>query len=227
MSEAYGMTHDPRLREPVRRAIAYTIAAQDAKGGGWRYRPGDPGDTSQMGWQLMSLKSAELAGLAVPEQTRQGVIRYLQSVSSGTYGGRASYRPGEQPTRPMSAEALVCWQFLGLAREHPACNEASEFIVSELPGDGQYNLYYWYYATLGLYQLQGEGWQRWNDALRTALVSRQVKEGPQAGSWDTSDVWGGYGGRIYTTAVAALTLEVYYRFLPIYAGSAIGGNRPN
>jgi hypothetical protein len=224
MSEAYGMTRDRRLRDPVRRAIGYTIAAQDPKGGGWRYRPGDAGDTSQLGWQLMSLKSAELAGISMPEQTRQGILRYLQSVSSGRYGGRASYRPGEQPTRPMTAEALVCWQFLGLAREHPACNEAADFLMGELPGEGIYNLYYWYYATLGMYQLQGNQWQRWNEALRTALVSRQVKQGPHAGSWDTNALWGGHGGRVYTTALGALTLEVYYRFLPLFAGSALAEN---
>ena len=67
LSEAYGLTRDQRLREPVRRAIRYTVAAQDPKGGGWRYKPGDAGDTSQLGWQLMSLKSAELAGIPMSE----------------------------------------------------------------------------------------------------------------------------------------------------------------
>ena len=219
LSEAYGMTHDRRLREPVRRAIGYTIAAQDPRGGGWRYRPGDPGDTSQLGWQLMSLKSAELAGIPMPDKTRQGIVRYLQSVASGSYGGRASYRPGEPATRTMTAEALVCWQFLGLARENRACNEAGDYLIGELPGEAEYNLYYWYYATLGMYQLHGTHWQRWNNSLRSALLSRQVRQGPQAGSWDTSDVWGGHGGRVYTTALATLTLEVYYRFLPLYAGA--------
>jgi hypothetical protein len=118
----------------------------------------------------------------------------------------------------MTGEALACWQFLGLAREHPACDEAGEFVLGELPGEGTCNLYYWYYATLGMYQLQGTHWQRWNEAIRPALVSRQVKQGPQAGSWNTDDLWGGYGGRVYTTAMATLTLEVYYRFLPLYAG---------
>jgi hypothetical protein len=173
----------------------------------------------------MSLKSAELAGIPIPDRTRQGIIRYLQSATSGKYGGIASYRPGEQPTRAMTAEALVCWQFLGIAREHPVCSEASDYIVSEVPGEGVYNLYYWYYATLSMYQLQDANWQRWNQALRTELVGRQVKDGPQAGSWDTSDLWGGHGGRVYTTALATLTLEVYYRFLPIYGGGGSGENR--
>ncbi|MBU4400810.1 MAG: terpene cyclase/mutase family protein, partial [Planctomycetes bacterium] len=227
LSEAYGMTRDARLREPVRRAVAYTIAAQDPTGGGWRYRPGDPGDTSQLGWQLMTLKSAELAGIPIPEKTRRGIIRYLQSVSSGQYGGRASYRPGESPSRPMTAEALVCWQFLGLRRQHPAGNEAGDYLLEETPGEGDYNLYYWYYATLGMYQLQGAHWQRWNDAMRNAVVDRQVKEGPLAGSWDTNALWGGYGGRVYTTALATLTLEVYYRFLPLFAEVAHGDDRTN
>jgi hypothetical protein len=224
ISEAYGMTRDDRLREPVRRAIGYTAAAQDPVGGGWRYKPGDAGDTSQLGWQLMSLKSAELAGIPLPEQTRQGIVRYLQSVSSGKYGGRASYRPGEMATRPMTAEALVCWQFLGLAREHPACNEVGDYLLGELPGEGVSNLYYWYYATLSMYQLQGVYWQRWNDALRAELVGRQAKEGPLAGSWDTNDLWGGHGGRVFTTALATMTLEVYYRFLPIYGGVPMVAN---
>jgi hypothetical protein len=222
LSEAYGMTNDQRLRQPVLRAIGYTLAAQNPSTGGWRYQPGDAGDTSQLGWQLMALRSAELAGIPIPEKTRQGVIKYLRSVSSGRQGGVASYRPGEPPSRAMAAEAMVCWQFLGLSREHPACNEAGDYLLGELPGQqkGKPNFYYWYYATLAMYQLQGHYWQSWNDALQQALVGSQRKNGPLAGSWDTDTVWGGYGGRVYTTAIATLSLEVYYRYLPLYADAA-------
>jgi hypothetical protein len=218
LSEAFGMTRENRLRDPVGRAIRYSIAAQDPKGGGWRYHPGDPGDTSQLGWQLMALKSAELAGVPIPDTTRRGITRFLQSVSSGKHGGLASYRAGEQVSYAMSAEALVCWQFLGLSRNHPACNETGDFLLTELPGQGgKPNDYYWYYGTLAMYQLQGDYWRQWNAALQKTLLDRQIKEGPLAGAWDTDTVWGGYGGRIYTTAIAALSLEIYYRFLPLYA----------
>lgn len=225
LSEAYGMTHDERLRGPVERAIAYTVAAQDPVGGGWRYRAGTPGDTSQLGWQLMALKSADLAGIPISGSTRQGVIRYLRSVSSGKYGGKASYRPGEQVSRTMSAEALVCWQFLGLPREHPACGEAGDLLLGELPGEGLCNLYYWYYATLAMYQLQEHHWERWNEALRKTLVNRQIKDGPMAGSWEGDDLWGSHGGRLYSTALATLSLEVYYRFLPLYSGVSTAKSR--
>ena len=216
LSESYGMTGDERLRLPVRRAIGYTLAAQNRSGGGFRYQPGDPGDTSQCGWQLMALKSAELAGIPIPRETRNGLIRFLRTVSAGEHGGLASYRTNEPVSRPMTAEALVCWQFLGMPREHPAGNEAGDYLLGELPGERQINLYYWYYATLGMYQLQGTHWRRWNDALQDTLVDRQQKTGPLAGSWDPETVWGGYGGRVYSTALAALCLEVYYRFLPLY-----------
>ena len=216
LSEAYGMTGDPELREPVRRAVTYTLSARNPTSGGWRYYPGDPGDTSQLGWQLMALKSAELAGVPMPEHARQGMVRFLQSVSSGDHGGLAAYRPSERASRPMTAEALASWQFLGMAPDDPRGREAGDYLLGELPGEGAVNFYYWYYATLAMYQLQGVHWERWNDALRETLVRSQRKTGPQAGSWDPNGTWGGYGGRVYSTSLGALCLEVYYRFLPLY-----------
>jgi hypothetical protein len=82
-------------------------------------------------------------------------------------------------------------------------------------------LYYWYYATLVLHhrhaqnERAGEAWKKWNDAMSTAIVSTQVTDGRNAGSWDTNTIWGGYGGRIYTTAMATMCLEVYYRYAPM------------
>jgi hypothetical protein len=225
LSEAYGMTGDSRLEAGVRRAVAYTVDAQDPVGGGWRYRPRDPGDTSQLGWQFMALRSAELAGIPIPARTRSGIIRYLQSVAAGRCGGLASYRPREQTSRTMTAEALVCWQFLGMAPQHPAGKEAGDFLLGELPGESRPNFYYWYYATMALHQLQGEHWQRWNDALRTHLLATQQQAGPLAGSWDPDPVWGGYGGRIYSTSLATLCLEVYYRYLPLWKAGGKEGIR--
>jgi hypothetical protein len=217
LSEAYAMTGDSRLREPVRRAVAYTLSMQNPTTGGWRYKRGDDGDTSQLGWQLMALKSAQLAGIAVPQSAWQGAARYLQRVSSGSYGGLGSYRPGERTSFAMTAEALVCRQFLGLPPNSPTAKEAGDYLLRELPGESNPpNLYYWYYGTLSMYQLQGSHWQRWNEALQRTLLASQRKDGTVAGSWDTNTLWGGYGGRVYTTSMATLSLEVYYRYLPIY-----------
>lgn len=220
MCEAYAMTRDPRLEPAVRQAIGYTISAQDPNTGGWRYQPGDSGDMSQHGWQVMALKSAELAGIPMAPTTRTRAVRFIDLVTTGTHRGLARYRQGQAPTRPMTAEALFCRQLLGAEQGPAATREGADFLLEELPGEGQDNFYYWYYATLTLYQSQGPAWETWNDALKVRLLSTQRRSDDLAGSWDPTTVWGGYGGRVYSTAMATLSLEVYYRYLPLYSLAA-------
>ncbi len=221
VSEAFAMTGDERIQPTVRRAIQYTLRAQDRVTGGWRYQPSDPGDTSQLGWQLMALKSAELAGIPIPQQTRDGIGRFLRSVSLGRNGGLACYQPARpMASRSMTAEALACRQFMGLIDREETTAEASGYLLQEMPGAGTTNHYYWYYATLALYQTQGEAWRRWNEALQKNLLASQRQDAHLAGSWDPDPVWGGCGGRAYSTALATLCLEVYYRFLPLYVEAA-------
>ena len=216
VSEAYAMTGDERIRPYLVRAIAYTVSAQNLTDGGWRYHPGDRGDMSQFGWQVMALKSAESAGIAVPQNTRHLMQRFLAGCGTGRQGGLAGYRTGEPATRTMTAEALVCRIFLHDNLNALAANEAADYMVEELPGDGRTNLYYWYYGTLALFHLQDERWDRWNRALQRQLLRNQRSDETLAGSWDPNTVWGGCGGRVYTTAMATLCLEVYYRYLPLY-----------
>ena len=123
----------------------------------------------------------------------------------------------------MTAEALFCRQLLGAPVSRDMAREASQFLLGELPGERRANLYYWYYATLALYQLDGDAWARWNDSLKPVLIGSQRTRGAAAGSWDPDTVWGGYGGRVYTTALATLSLEVYYRYLPLQIHTASRG----
>ena len=76
--------------------------------------------------------------------------------------------------------------------------------------------YYIYYATLALYQHQGPIWSEWNVSLKDVLPNLQEKTGSLEGSWDPSRGLAETGGRITSTALATLSLEVYYRILPIY-----------
>ncbi|MDD4787398.1 MAG: hypothetical protein PHO07_09510 [Pirellulales bacterium] len=73
--------------------------------------------------------------------------------------------------------------------------------------------------------MRGDAWERWNAALQRELLASQRSSGPLAGSWDHNTVWGGYGGRVYSTALAALCLEVYYRFMPLYVEAAAIGRQ--
>ena len=225
VAELFGMTGDEDLREPLTRAVAYTLAVQDPIGGGWRYRFREPGDMSQFGWQVMALKSAQLAGVRVPEQAWHRAALFLDTVSAGSYRGLAAYRPGEPVSRTMTAEALVCRVFLGLSPDSPTAREAGDFLLAEMPGEGYPNLYYWYYATLGMFQLQGAYWNQWTQALQQTLLTTQRTTGAVAGSWDPNTRWDGYGGRVYSTALSALCLESFYRFLPFRETKAVA-SRP-
>jgi outer membrane biosynthesis protein TonB len=217
LSEAYAMTGDERLKNAVTKAISYTVRSQHSAGG-WRYRPGDAGDLSQFGWQVMSLKSAEMAGLPIPAETRTRMGRFLRSCSSGDHGGLASYRPGDRTSRTMTAEALCCRIFLATEDSLATQSEASKFVMEEVPTRESVNLYYWYYGTVAMFQRQGEDWNRWNGAMQRELLARQRHDGTLVGSWDPDNLWGNYGGRVYGTAMATLCLEVYYRYLPLYGG---------
>src|SRR6185436_3307668 len=109
-----------------------------------------------------------------------------------------------------------CKQMLGLKRTEPQVAEAIEYLTQNLPRRSQQDLYYWYYGTLAMYQQGGEPWRRWNNAMRDSLVSDQRSDGDFAGSWNPRAPWGDYGGRVFSTALSTLCLEVYYRFLPLY-----------
>lgn len=226
LCEAYALTRDPQLLPSVRKAVSYTVRAQDPVGGSWRYQPGVSGDTSLLGWQVMILKSAKVAGVEIPQQTFERIEKYLEQVSLGKHGGLASYRPDERASRVMTAEAMFCRQTLGIPMSPAARDEAVASLLEELPNNHRPNLYYQYYATLALYHQQGPAWERWNEALQRSLLATQETQGTHAGSWPTTTVWGSHGGRIYSTSLNTLCLEVYYRFLPA-AVSHVAGRESN
>ena len=79
----------------------------------------------------------------------------------------------------------------------------------------QNNFYYWYYGCLCMYMHKGEAWETWNPTMRQILLDRQVKGGRDEGSWDYKHgQHSGAMGRVIATAMATLSLEVYYRYLP-------------
>jgi hypothetical protein len=218
--EAYALTGEDRLRAPAARAVAFMVRGRARDEMAWRYAPGAPtGDTSILGWVVMGLKSAKEVGIPVPgeQSVRRGTLLWLDKVATGEAKGLARYQPWEPITPTMTAEAWVCRQFLGVGGPSPASTEAAKSLLENDSDRGSTNFYYWYYATLALYQHGGEPWTRWNAKIRDRIVGLQISSGHQSGSWETdSSVYGAKGGRIYCTTLAALTLEVYYRYLRLY-----------
>jgi len=220
VGECAAMSGDEQLLPVLDRAIRHTLAMQHPTAGGWRYAAGDRGDTSQLGWQVMALAAARNAGLSGFETAEARARGFLASVSSGTAGGLAAYRPGERSSVAMTAESLFCRLLLGMPADHPAAAEAITLLAGSHPSSSTYNIYTWYYATLASFHAGGPPWEAWNQRLQAALLPLQHRSGgPLDGSWDPDAVWGGHGGRVYATALAALTLEVYYRYLPMHGRS--------
>jgi hypothetical protein len=215
LCEAYLMTGDEIFRDPAQRAVDFIVKAQHAAGG-WRYFPGDRGDTSVLGWQLMALQSARAAGLRVPAETFESAGYYLDTVSHDG-GSRYAYQPRQKPTHVMTAEALLCRLYLGWNLRAPGVLPGAEYLVREHPPHRRKpDFYYWYYASQTLHHIGGTPWETWNRHLRDTLVELQERRGHQAGSWDPVGPHASAGGRIYTTSLAVCTLEVYYRHLPIF-----------
>jgi hypothetical protein len=219
LSEAYALTGDERLRGPVERAVEFLVQAQATDGMSWRYEArASSGDTSILGWVVLVLRSATAVGIAIPAPTQSGALSWLQRVSAGPAGGLARYQPFKDVTETMTAEAWVCRQLLGAGGPGPASVEAAGYLLTHGPNRGPYNLYYWYYGTLAMYQHGGDAWTQWNSQVRDQLVRRQRSGGHSAGSWDPDEdrIYGARGGRLYSTALATLTLEVYYRYFRFY-----------
>ena len=223
LCELYGMTGDPELREPAERAVAYAIDAQGPSGG-WRYEPRREGDMSVTGWYVMALESAMMAGLEVPPDALERVGEFLDLVAvddGRRYGYRRENRGRDaQPvTAAVTAEGLLCRQYLGWQRDDPRLVEGLAAVMKEKPidFDTDKDLYAWYYITQVAHHAQGPAWRKWNARLRTELPARQVDKGKEKGSWDPQlDRWGTAGGRLFVTCFATWMLEVYYRHLPLY-----------
>jgi hypothetical protein len=239
LCEAYGMTQDPDLKEPAQRCLDFVISTQHTERGGWRYAAQVSSDTSVTGWMMMALKSGQLSGLEVPDETYQGIQRWLGISQVPQQPDRYRYNPyapdtpsqrhGRTATPTMTSVGMLMRMYSGWRRDNEAMKSAAEYLLQFPPQIGtikspQRDTYYWYYATQVMFHMGGEYWDRWNRSLNPILINSQVKEGVNAGSWEPMgaipDRWATHAGRLYVTTMNLLNLEVYYRHLPIYDDTA-------
>ena len=225
LCELYGMTKDSWLRPKAQLAIKFAEDSQSDLGG-WRYQPRFDADTSVTGWFVMGLKSGQSAGLEVNDSKLRNVSDYLDTVGRFENAGYTYQANDREPTPAMTAEGLLCRQYLGWPREHPSMKAGVEALMLDWPFDlRDADVYYWYYATQTLHHYGGSIWREWNDLMSVQLPKAQVKSGPERGSWAPQrDAWGQNVGRLYTTCLSIYCLEVYYRHMPLYkeAGKASG-----
>ncbi len=238
LCEALAMTGDEQFREPAQMAIRFIEQGQHRQGG-WRYQPGEVGDTSVLGWQLMALQSARSpdVGLEVDPATLKLADYFLDSVivtrnrrsragrdANVPNGSLYAYMPDRNATPAMTAEALLCRMYLGWEKDDPRVEAGVRWLAENHPPErSDMNIYYWYYGSQLLHNYGGREWKAWNKNVKQLLLISQKKRGRHPGSWDPGDFeWGDQGGRIYTTAMSVCTLEVYYRHLPLFRTIELG-----
>lgn len=201
-----------RLKAAVQNAVQFITKAQDPSGGGWRYSPREPGDTSVVGWQVMGLVSAKSVGIAIPSRTTNGIDDFLRRVQVDEGSGYGYMEPRIKPST--TAIGLLCRMYRGWRPDRPPLQRGVKYL-SNL-GPARDDMYYNYYATQVMHQWGGAEWKKWNEVMREQLVTTQIRTGHAEGSWNVADPHGGPGGRLYMTCLAIMTLEVYYRHLPLY-----------
>ncbi|MEX0718726.1 MAG: hypothetical protein WD066_19180 [Planctomycetaceae bacterium] len=218
MSRGAGGSDIEKHRRAAQKSLDFIAEAQHKTMGGWRYRPGEEGDTSVVGWQVMALWFGRKAGLEVADETLERVHTWLRHVEHNQpVGGLFSYQRGRAPTPAMTSEALLSLQFIGADRDDPRLIAGADYLVKHLPDKNQHDTSYsWYYTTQALYHMSGDYWETWNPRMKELLKETQTRDGRMKGTWTPIDQWEKRGGRIFSTAMKLLILQVYYRHQPLY-----------
>jgi len=235
IAEAYALTKNPRYRAPAMEAVGFLHHARNPYMA-WRYQPrGGENDTSMSGWCVYALARARASGLPIDEAamkaSMQGALAWIDKMTDAETG-RAGYNMrGGAPARPeglqdkfppaksesMTASALAMRIHAGQSTRRDEFRRGLKLLIAKPPiwnqASGAIDLYYWFWGTRACLAAGGKEWKAWNTALTEAVVKHQHRDGSgsRTGSWDPLGPWGPDGGRIYSTALLALTMQSYYR----------------
>lgn len=244
MAELYGISGDQKLKPICDRAVEFILKAQNP-GMGWRYdvRPGI-NDSSVTGWMVLTLHTCELAGLHFDtSKCYRHAAKWFETVTIEVNGYlKCGYdSPGSDNARLRSAahydanpsmDAIYVMSMLFMGESELRDRDIKELSKVCIEPDflprweeNKIDYYYWYYASLALYQVGGREWAAWENAIIKTLLDNQrgfhtLDEAKgltsaelldEHGSWDPVGAWGSAGGRVYATAINALTIQTYHR----------------
>lgn len=238
--EAAALTQKFKYKKAAKKGLEYMYELRNP-GAAWRYADPNspemiayPNDTSATGWAIMAMTMAKDYDLEIDEVALADSYDFIDEMtdSSGRtgyfdQGGGSSRLPGMDVTFPstdteaMTAVGVLCRIFADPNFEKPGNEDMVKkgiALMQAMPiewndsNPGRRDFYYWYYATYAMYQVGGRDWNTWQEGIK-AIADMQIKDGEMKGSWDPQvDPWGPAGGRVYSTAILALLLEVYYRY---------------
>jgi squalene cyclase len=234
ISEAYGMTRIPSLKPVMERAVQVLLDGQKHYNhGGWQMYAYDGSDgykqwdVSLAAFCIQALKAAYIAG-GENVGLKEGMDRAAKfMIDRQKEDGSFPYsnaNPGRQPN--MTGAAVLSLQLLGYSSDR-ATQSGLGFLNAadaDWKNPGQAPLYAWYYVTQAKFHQGGGAWTAWNNKFAPTLIRNQNEDG----SWLSpalaikgDGVEREFRGeeinsKVYATTLAALSLQVYYRFLPTY-----------
>jgi len=232
LSEAFSMTKVPSIKMAATSTMEKIINGQNPQGG-WRYTltPADNSDNSCMGWACQALKAGKMAGLGnagLDEAIKKAIggykLLFRAHHNDSTRGGFGYTSPSAN--HGLTGVGVLCMQLLGAQNEKECKAGLQQLIAADTfawEGANWKKIYYWYYNTQARFHEGGESWRAWNKQFSVPLVKGQTIiangiQGPAGkmvdiGYWETDNK---HGGRVMDTALCALMLQVYYRYLPTF-----------
>jgi hypothetical protein len=238
LAEAYALTKVPSVKTAAGKAIDYIIRGQHGNGG-WDYhcRASAREDVSVTAWCVQALKAAKMGGLenegmdTSMSRAVDGLTKVLYNAGRNifTYDNRG---PHGAINGGLTCAGVLSMQFLGAAgrpenkqamcwlKQNASCNWTAPW--------GRSPIYYWYYTTQAMFHTGGETWANWNKQFSVALVNNQtvVKAAIKGPDGKLKDIgyWKPIEKRpaeycqayVYNTTLCALSLQVYYRYLPTF-----------
>lgn len=230
LCEALALTQDGKLRQPAQRAINWCVKAQNP-GLGWKYgvKPGR-NDSSVTAWMTLALRTGEAAGVKVPSHALSDAVRWFVRASDSR--GNVGYEvPGggssmntktkgrfEEVPCLTAASALV--QTLLKKHTKPKRRDLKnklKVITAKTPQwrnerRSTVHYYYWFFGSQVMTQNRGSKVKKWREALQSILLKNQSQDSCSKGSFPALGEWSPAGARVYSTAMATLTLEAPYRY---------------
>ncbi len=218
LAEVTGMVHERGLRDEVdlklHRAVRLILNSQNVEGG-WRYDP-EPrdADLSVTICQIMALRAARNAGIAVPKSKVDRCVEYVKACQDRRFGYFRYQRVGGGGDGPQAfartAAGVVALYSAGIYKG-PEVEAGLEFLRRNRPIGGPVNhldmhyFYGHYYAVQAMWAAGGDYWKEWYPAIRDELIGHQFADGHWAdGICDH-----------YATAMACIILQVPNNYLPI------------
>jgi hypothetical protein len=234
--EGFHLSRVPNLRAPAQRALDFVSRARNPYAA-WRYAypPDGDNDVSVTGWMLFALFAGRDAGLQVDDGAIAQGMNWVRSMADPVTGRTGYHEKGSPPAREpdamdrwpaersesMTACALLLDCFDGADSASADAARRADLVLAQRPrwdeSAGSIDYYFWYYGSYAMWQVGGRPWDQWQKALLDTVVNHQRKEACELGSWDPQvDPWGREGGRVYSTAINVLSLQVYYRHAQLF-----------